>query len=66
MRSRRRGRAQPQQAQRPNPRVQQLQAGVAAASRQEVWFRITSMLNLDDSDIAALEMRARTEDQTDG
>lgn len=41
-------------------------ASIAAAARQEVWFRITSMLNLDDSDIAALERRATLEDTTDG
>lgn len=30
-------------------------ASIAAAARQEVFFRIVSMLNLDDSDLAALQ-----------
>lgn len=30
-------------------------ASVAAAARQEVYFRITSMLNLDDTDLQLME-----------
>jgi hypothetical protein len=30
-------------------------ASIAAAARQEVYFRITTMLNLDDSDLAQLD-----------
>jgi hypothetical protein len=41
-------------------------ATVAAAARQEVWFRIASMLNLDDSDLAALERRVQLEDEAHG
>lgn len=37
-------------------------ATVAAAARQEVYFRILDMLNLDDSDLVALEKRAQVED----
>lgn len=37
-------------------------ATVAAAARQEVYFRITDMLNLDDSDLVQLEKRAQLED----
>jgi hypothetical protein len=41
-------------------------ASIAAAARQEVYFRITSMLNLDDSDLHALEKRAQMEDEAHG
>jgi hypothetical protein len=41
-------------------------ASVAAAARQEVYFRITSMLNLDHSDLHALEKRAQMEDEAHG
>lgn len=41
-------------------------ASIAAAARQEVWFRLASMLNLDDSDLHALEKRAQMEDQANG
>lgn len=34
-------------------------ATVAAAARQEVYFRILDMLNLDDSDLALMDKRAR-------
>jgi hypothetical protein len=37
-------------------------ATVAAAARQEVYFRITEMLHLDDSDLVALEKRAQIEE----
>ena len=36
-------------------------ASVAAAARQEVWFRIRDMLNLDDSDLVMMEKRAEIE-----
>ena len=38
-------------------------ASVAAAARQEVYFRILSMLNLDDSD---LNLMAKNMETTDG
>lgn len=34
-------------------------ASIAAAGRQEVYMRVVSMLNLDDTDLAFLEKRAR-------
>ena len=36
-------------------------ASVACAARQEVWFRIQGMLNLDDSDLALMEKQAENE-----
>jgi hypothetical protein len=41
-------------------------ATVAAAARQEVFFRVMDMLNLDDSDLVALTRRAELEDQAGG
>lgn len=38
-------------------------ASVAAAARQEVFFRITAMLNLDDRDIARMEELASASNQ---
>jgi hypothetical protein len=40
-------------------------ASIAAAARQEVYFRIVGMLNLDDTDLALMERRAQHEDMTD-
>ena len=37
-------------------------ATVAAAARQEVYFRVMDMLNLDDSDLAVMQRRAQMED----
>lgn len=37
-------------------------ACMVAAGRQEVYFRICEMLNLDDSDLRAMERRAQLED----
>lgn len=34
-------------------------ASIAAAGRQEVYMRVVSMLNLDDTDLAFLERQAR-------
>jgi len=38
-------------------------ASVAAAARQEVYQRVTAMLNLDDSDLRDMERRAQLEEQ---
>ena len=40
-------------------------ASIAAAARQEVYFRIVEMLNLDDSDLRAMERRAQLEDSAE-
>ena len=40
-------------------------ASVAAAARQEVYFRIMKMINLNDADIAQLERTATREEFTD-
>lgn len=40
-------------------------ASIAAAARQEVYFRVIDMLNLDDSDLRAMERRVHLEDTTD-
>ena len=37
-------------------------ASIAAAARQEVYLRISSYLNLDDSDLQLLEKRMETND----
>lgn len=41
-------------------------ASIAAAARQEVYFRLAEMLNLDDSDLRAMERRAQLEETAHG
>lgn len=41
-------------------------ATVAAAARQEVYFRVMDMLNIDDSDLVAMTRRAAQEENTNG
>jgi hypothetical protein len=38
-------------------------ASLAAAARQEVYFRVLDMLNLDDSDLALMERRVQQEQE---
>lgn len=41
-------------------------ASIAAAARQEVYFRIAEILNIDDSDLRAMERRVQLEDTANG
>lgn len=41
-------------------------ASMVAAGRQEVYFRIAELLNIDDSDLRAMERRAQLEDSANG
>lgn len=41
-------------------------ASIAAAARQEVYFRVLDLLNLDDSDLALMEKRIQHGEQEDG
>lgn len=41
-------------------------ASIAAAGRQEVYMRIVSLLNLDDTDLAFLEKQARNQEVANG